>query len=140
MMQKAGVLKRNARAREHHGAARTISSFSARRHTLCGWRALVVVDVAQLAHKPMPTRSPAGDHPITATFKARVEALQAEPTKVEASAAGHRADFERELADRLMTELWRRRPTPLSSKEAAARLDGELAALRLPPWWRRMVG
>ena len=37
---------------------------------------LVVVDVAELAHKPMSTRSPAGDHPITATLKVRVEALQ----------------------------------------------------------------
>jgi hypothetical protein len=35
-----------------------------------------------------------GDRPNTATFKARVDA------------ADHRADFERELADRLMTE-WR---------------------------------
>jgi hypothetical protein len=26
------------------------------------------------------------------------------------------------------------------AKEAAARLDGELAALRSRPWWRRMVG
>jgi hypothetical protein len=34
-------------------------------------KALVVVDVAELSHKPMPARSPAGDHPITATLKAR---------------------------------------------------------------------
>jgi hypothetical protein len=37
---------------------------------------LVVADVAELPHKPAPTRSPAGDHPITATLKVRVEALQ----------------------------------------------------------------
>jgi hypothetical protein len=49
------------------------------------------VDVAELSHKPMPARSPAGDRPITA-------ALQAELTKTEALAAGHRADFEREVA------------------------------------------
>ena len=53
-------------------------------------KALVVVDVAALARKPMPARSPAGDHPITATFKARVETLQAELAKVEAAAVGHR--------------------------------------------------
>ena len=29
---------------------------------------LVVADVAELAHKPMPARSPAGDCPITATL------------------------------------------------------------------------
>jgi hypothetical protein len=52
---------------------------------------LVVVDVAELAHKPMPARSPAGDHPITATLEAHVEALQVKLAKVEASAARHRA-------------------------------------------------
>jgi hypothetical protein len=69
----------------------------------------VVADVAELAHKPVPARSPAADHPITATLKARVEALQVELAKVEASAGRHRADFERERerADRLMTELLR---------------------------------
>jgi hypothetical protein len=56
-------------------------------------KALVVVDVAELAHKPMSARSPAGDHPISATVKARVEALQAELMKLEATAAGHRADL-----------------------------------------------
>jgi hypothetical protein len=40
--------------------------------------------------------TPAGDHPITATLKARVETLQAELIKLEATAAGHSADFERE--------------------------------------------
>jgi hypothetical protein len=105
-------------------------------------RALVAVNVAELAHKPMPARSPAGDRAITATFKARVEALQAELAKLEASAAGHRADFERERerADRLMAELLGATADTMAAKEAAARLEGELAALRWRPWWRRMVG
>jgi hypothetical protein len=105
-------------------------------------KALVVVDVAELAHKPMPARSPAGDRPITATLKARVEALQAELAKVEASAAGHRADFERERerADRLMAELLKATADTMAAKEATARLEGELSALRSRPWWRRMVG
>jgi hypothetical protein len=103
-------------------------------------KALVVVDVAELAHKPMPARSPAGDPAIAATLKARVEALQAELAKVEASAAGHRADFERERADRLMAELLRATADSMAAKEAAARLDGELAALRSRPWWRRLAG
>jgi hypothetical protein len=105
-------------------------------------KALVAVDVGELAHKPMPARSPAGDRAITATLKARVEALQAERAKVEASAAGHRADFERERehADRLMAELLRATADTMVAKEAAARLEGELAALRTRPWWRRLAG
>jgi hypothetical protein len=43
----------------------------------------VGMDVAELSHKPNAPRSPAGDRPITA-------ALQAELTKAEALAAGHR--------------------------------------------------
>jgi hypothetical protein len=51
-------------------------------------------------------------------------------------------DFERERerADRLMAELLRATADTLAAKEAAAQLDGELAALRSRPWWRRMVG
>ena len=37
-------------------------------------KALVAVDLAELTHKPMRARSPAGDHPITATLKGRVVA------------------------------------------------------------------
>ena len=59
-------------------------------------KVLVFVDLSEINHKPMPARSPAGDHPITATLKARVETLQAELIKLEATAAGHSADFERE--------------------------------------------
>jgi hypothetical protein len=45
--------------------------------------------------------------------------------------AGHRPDFERERADRLMTELLRATTNiPAATKEAAGRLDGELSALR----------
>src|SRR5947208_11565862 len=59
-------------------------------------KVLVSVDLSEINHKPMPARSPAGHHPITASLKARVETLQAELAKVEALASGHRADFERE--------------------------------------------
>jgi hypothetical protein len=103
---------------------------------------LVSVDLSEINHKPMPARSPAGDRAITATLKVRVEALQAELAKVEASAACHRADFERERErlDRLMVELLRATLDTLTAKEAVARLDGELAALRSRPWWRRLAG
>jgi hypothetical protein len=95
-------------------------------------KTLVAVDVAELTHRPMPARSPAGDRPITATLKARVEALQAELTKIEALATGHRADFERERerADRLMAELLRATADTLAAKEAAARLEGGLVLVR----------
>jgi hypothetical protein len=100
------------------------------------------VDAAEFTHKPMPTWSPAGEHPVTATLKLRVEALEAELAKVEASAAGHRADFERERerAERLMTELLRATADTMAAKETAARFEGELAALRSRPWWRRLAG
>ena len=67
--------------------------------------------------------------------------MQAELAKLEASAAGHRADFERERerADRLMVELLRATADTMAAKEAAARLEGQLAALRSRPWWRRMT-
>jgi hypothetical protein len=62
--------------------------------------------------------------------------LQAELAKVESPAAGHSADFERERerADRLMAELLRATADTMAAKEMAARLDGELAALRSRPW------
>ena len=58
----------------------------------------------------MSARSPAGHHPVTTTLTARVHALHAMMVKLEAMAAGNRADFERERerADRLMAELLRR--------------------------------
>jgi hypothetical protein len=59
--------------------------------------------------------------------------LQAEITQLEARAAGHRADFERERerADRLMSELLQATAETMAAKEATARLEGELAALRI---------
>ena len=105
-------------------------------------KALVTVDLNEINHKPMPARSPAGHHPVTASLMARVEALQAALVKVEATAAGHRTDFERERerADRLMAALLRATADTLAAKETAARLDGELAALRSRPWWRWLAG
>jgi hypothetical protein len=95
-------------------------------------KTLVAVDVAELTHKPMPARSPGADRPVAAAFKARVEALQAELIKIEALAAGHRADFERERerADRLMGELLRATADTMAAKEAAARLEGRQVQLR----------
>jgi hypothetical protein len=131
-------------------------------------KVLVSVDLREINHRPMPTRSPASHHPVTGLLKARVEGLQAELAKVEASASGHRADFEheRERAERLMAELLRATADTLAAKEAAARLEGGLVLLRQEtsdvrtdrdawrtqverltrnererlPWWKRLAG
>jgi hypothetical protein len=104
-------------------------------------KVLVPVDLSEINHKPMAARSPAAHHPITAALKARIEVLEAELAKVEALAAGHRADFERERErfDGLIAELLRSTMDAQSAKEVAARLNGELAALRSRSWWRWTV-
>ena len=102
-------------------------------------KARVSVDIAELNHKPMPSRSPAGHRPDTTALKAQITELEDQIVKLEAVAAGHRADFERER-DRvcqLMTEMLRATAALVTAKEKAARLDGELAALRSRPWWKR---
>jgi hypothetical protein len=105
-------------------------------------KARVSVDIADLNHKPMPRRSPAGHRPDTAAFKAQITELEDEIAKLEAVAGGHRADFERER-DRvceLMTETLRATVALMAAKEKAARLEGELTALRSRPWWKRIAG
>lgn len=102
-------------------------------------KTLVAVDLAEIIHKPLPARSPAGHHPV-AELKARITELQAELAKLEATATGHRADFERERerADRLVTELLKATADLMSAREVTARLEGELSALRHKPltWWQ----
>ena len=88
------------------------------------------MDLSKINHKPMPVRSPTGDHPVTAILKVRVEASQAELAGVESPAVGHSADFERERELRLIAELLRATADTMAAKEAVARLEGEPAALR----------
>jgi hypothetical protein len=59
--------------------------------------------------------------------------------KVEALAAGHRADFERERerAQRLVTELLKATADMMKAKESAVRLEGVLTAFRS---LRRLAG
>ena len=93
-------------------------------------KAVVSVDLAEIRHTPRPpgTRQTRN---IT-LLMSKIEALQAEITRLEARAAGHRADFERERerTDRLMAELLQATAETMAAKEATARLEGELAALR----------
>jgi chromosome segregation ATPase len=67
-----------------------------------------------------------------APLEAAIATLQAEIVQLEASAATHRADFEheRERSDRLMAELLQANAEVTAAREAAARLEGEVAALR----------
>jgi hypothetical protein len=72
-------------------------------------KALVVVDLSEIEHKPLPARSPVGHLSVTETLQAKIDLLEAELAKIEGVAAGHRADFERERdrADKLLSEVLR---------------------------------
>src|SRR5258708_38825929 len=65
-------------------------------------KALVSVDFAEIRHTPRP---PGGRQAGNIALAAKIEALKAEIARLEARAANHRADFERERADRLTVEL-----------------------------------
>jgi hypothetical protein len=82
-------------------------------------------------------------------LNARIEALQAELARLEvensciqASAAGHRADFERERdrSDTIMSEALRLTKVAMSARENAARLEGQLVARQSQPWWKKLAG
>jgi len=133
-------------------------------------KTLVLVNLAEIAHKPksstarpsrddravvaalaakveelhaeLATWSPRDDHAAMAVLKAQVGTLHAELIKAEAVAADHRANFaaERSRCDALIAELLKATADLMASKEATARLDGELAALRARGWWRRLAG
>ena len=93
-------------------------------------KALVSVDLAEIRHTPQPPgRRQAGD---VAQWMTMVAALHVEIAQLEASAAGHRADFEheRQRADRLMAQLLQATAEATAAREATARLEGEIAVLR----------
>ena len=98
-------------------------------------KARVSVDLAEIQHKALPARSPGGHHEVIASLNTKIETLQAEIARLEATASGHRADFERERdrADRLVTEMLKATTDTMAAKEATAWLEGELAALRSRP-------
>ena len=92
-------------------------------------KALVSVDLAEIRHTPQPARRQAED---VAQWTTMVAALHVEIAQLETTAAGHRADFEheRERADRLMADLLQATAEATAAREAAARLEGEVAVLR----------
>ena len=69
--------------------------------------------------------------PVACNMK--IATLQAEIARLTASATMYRADFERERerADRLAAELVKLMTETMSAKATAARLEGELSALRV---------
>jgi hypothetical protein len=79
---------------------------------------------------------------VVATLAARIETLEADFAKIEAAAAMHRADFERERerCERLMAEVLKGTAELMAARETSARMAGELAALQSRPWWRRLAG
>ena len=92
-------------------------------------KALVSVDLAEIRHTPRPPgRREAGN----VALAAKIMALQAEIARLEARAAEHGADFERERerADRVTVELLQATAETVAAKEVTARLEGEVAALR----------
>ena len=109
-------------------------------------KALVAVDLAEINHTPtlraVTRRSPDDHQAVVAALKARIETLEAELVRLEAAAAGHRADFERERerCDWYMAEVLKTTADLLAAREAAARLAGELEAFQARPWWRRLAG
>ncbi len=103
------------------------------------------IDLAEIQYKPLPARSPGGHQMNIEALKARIAALQIELTELEAengtiraSAAGHRADFERERdrSDSLMAEALKLTAVAMSARETAARLEGHLAARQSRPRWK----
>jgi chromosome segregation ATPase len=93
-------------------------------------KALVSVDLAEIRHTPQPPVRRQTDD--VAQWTTMVAALHVEIAQLEASVAGHRADFEheRERADRLMAELLQATAEATAAREVAARLEGEIAVLR----------
>jgi hypothetical protein len=89
-------------------------------------KVLVNVDLAEIRH----TRRPRGSSEAgnVAPPAAKILTLQAQITRLEATAASHRVDFERERerADPLMFELLQATAETMAAKETTARLEGFL--------------
>jgi hypothetical protein len=107
----------------------------------------IIVDLAEIQYTPLSARSPGGQQADIDGLNAQIQQLRAELAKLEvekqcleASAAGHRADFERERdrCDTLTTETLNWTKVAMSAREKAARLEGEMSAHRGRRWWGRL--
>ena len=115
-------------------ARRLVKRLRLPRHMANDGKALVSVDLSEINHNPTPIQSLAGQLPVTASQ----ECIEPKP---EGAAASYQAalERERERAERLMAELLRAKADNLVARATVARLEGELTALRLRPWWRRLA-
>jgi len=105
----------------------------------------VNIDLTEIQYKPLPMRAPGSRRADIEALNARIEQLEAdlaklemEKSSVEATAAGHRADFERERerGDKLMTDTLTLAAVAMSARAKAARLEGELTTRRPRSWLR----
>jgi hypothetical protein len=99
-------------------------------HIANNGKALVSVDLSEINHAVVPTRSPAFQDSATAML---------EPIEAKLEPATGRADFERERAERLMAELLRAKADLLAARATTARLESELAVLRSRPFWHWLI-
>jgi hypothetical protein len=104
-------------------------------------KTLVQIDLAEINHSPL-SRGPqtrAGHRAVT-DLTQKIETLQAELIEMEATAIGHRADFERECerTNKLLAELLKSSAETMTAREKAALLEGKLSMLT-QPWLRRLV-
>ena len=122
------------------GFSSTIWGFVSRWRLPRGNNGNAAVDLAE--RPTVAAHSQEGDQSVVATLSARIEMLESEFARVEAAAAVHRADFERERerCERLMAEVLKATAELMAAREATARIAGELAAIQARPWWRRLVG
>src|ERR1700751_3431522 len=99
------------------------------RHAGNDGKVRVNVDLSEIQYKRLPPRAPGGHRAGLDALKPRHPMLQAEHARLElenscvqASAAGHRADFERERdrSDIIMAEALRLTKVAMSARENAA--------------------
>ena len=105
-------------------------------------KARVNVDLNDFQYTPMPTRKRDGHRPTVEALQAELARIEVEKRCLEATAAGHRADFERERdrSDTIMSEALRLTKVAMSARENAARLEGELAVRQTRSWWKKLAG
>ena len=98
-------------------------------------KTLVQVVLTEISHSPVSRgpQAPAG-HQVVTALKQQIETLHVELTEMEAVAAGHRADFEREYdrTNKLLAELLKGSNETMAAREKAAMLEGKLSMVAQP--------
>ena len=106
-------------------------------------KTLAAIDLEEIHHKPLPTRSPRGDHAVTdvvAILRAKVAELEAALAAEQQRSAGHRADYEheRERADR-MVSTQDRMVAELTNLSTLLEIAQESAQVVTPQTWSEMT-